>query len=75
MSPTSASALAQLDSLRDTLTKDQIDSDPVTRQKACLQARKLWLELEEPGDLIDRIIYQVKGPKTIYPGWIEFHEV
>ena len=62
MSSMTASALERLDSLREALTKDHIDTDPVAKQKACLQARRLWLELEEPGDLIDRIIYQVEIP-------------
>lgn len=60
MESSTGSVFEQLDSLRETLTKDyQPNNDPVARHKACLQARKLWLELEEPGNLIDRIIYQV----------------
>lgn len=30
-----------------------------TKLQACQLARKLWLELEEPGDLIDRMVYRV----------------
>lgn len=65
MSSTTASAIEQLDALRDSLTKNPIDNDPVAKQNACLQARKIWLELEEPGDLIDRIIFQVRGFQRI----------
>lgn len=32
------------------------------RRQACNLARKVWIELEEPGDLVDRLIYQVRLP-------------
>lgn len=31
------------------------------RLQACQLARKLWLELEEPGDSVDRLIFQVSN--------------
>lgn len=33
--------------------------DRLARKIAADSARKLWLELEEPGDLVDRMIYSV----------------
>lgn len=45
-----------------------IDSDVDKRRakkQAAEAARRLWLELEEPGDLIDRIIYSVR--RIVWP--------
>ena len=37
--------------------------DSAIRQQASALAHKLWLELEEPGYLIDRIMFQVCIPE------------
>ena len=55
-----SSPLAQIDAISEILRKDGlVDKDKEARRKATLLARKLMIELEKPGDLIDRIIFQV----------------
>lgn len=55
-----SSPLARIDAIREILTKDgSVDADKEARRKAAYLARKLMIGLEEPGDLIDRIIFQV----------------
>ena len=66
MSPSAALSDSTLDLLRrieSTLKSDKASSrgkeGKELRAQACALARKLSVELEEPGDLIDRIAYQV----------------
>ena len=58
MTPFSSLELVQ--QLEQLLTSDQKSSNPRdTERRACELAHKLWLQLEEPGALIDRIAFQV----------------
>lgn len=60
--------LAQLQKLSESNRNDL--SQKGVRLQACELARKLWLELEETGDLIDRIVFQVLNniSQTSRPG-------
>ena len=58
-------ALARLKELESLIQSNSGAEDKPVRQQASALARKLWLELEEPGDLIDRIVYQVR-PVHLY---------
>ena len=54
------SLLSQLEVAIDRVTGEEWDKeDPTTRRKACDTLRKLSLDLEEWGDLVDRVIYSV----------------
>ena len=50
--------------LQDSLGQTKAPSDDkeskTIRKKACVLAEKLWQELVEPGDFIDRILFQVR---------------
>ena len=55
------SLLNQLEAAIDRVPSDEWDKeDPTTRRKACDTLRKLSLDLEEWGDLVDRVIYSVR---------------
>ena len=60
----STNALDLLKSLQDLLVSRPASSQDaggkIAKQQACKIAHRLWLELEEPGDLVDRIVYQVR---------------
>ena len=54
------SLLSQLEVAIDRVPGEEWDKeDPTTRRKACDTLRKLSLDLEEWGDLVDRVIYSV----------------
>lgn len=47
----------QLQQLLSSNSTDDLHRD--VKRQACDLAHKIWLELEEPGDLIDRLVFQV----------------
>lgn len=58
-----ADILAQLQSIKAHLAgSDVVELDTVSRLEAVKIARSISIDLEDPGDLIDRIIYQVHLP-------------
>ena len=58
MEPDTASLLGQIDSLGKTLSGDP-EQDCTTRKQLRIAARNLTRALEEPGDVIERICWQV----------------
>lgn len=52
--------LSQLQSIRTQLAHDEVDKlDPARRSEAAALAQMIMVDIEDPGNLIDRIIYQV----------------
>lgn len=52
--------LTQLRSIKDQLARDGVVKlDPESRREAAELAHKIGLDIENPGKLIDRILYQV----------------
>ena len=37
---------------------------PTVRRQACEKLRKLSTDIEDPGDLVDRVVYQVRASPT-----------
>ena len=65
MTTESSSLFDELDSICQRIAKiEWRDQDVARKRKASNNLRKLSVDLEEPGDLIDRIIYQV-GPHPL----------
>ena len=59
------SVLAELEVVCQRLSKvNWQDKDVAQRRKACSMLRNLSIELEESGDLVDRVIYQVNTSRT-----------
>ena len=58
MEPNTASLLAQIDSLGKNLSGDP-QQDCTTRKQLRIAARDLNRALEEPGDTIERVCFQV----------------
>ena len=58
MEPDTASLLAQIDSLGKDLSAD-LQQDSVTRRQLRIAAGNLYRALEEPGDVIERVCFQV----------------
>jgi hypothetical protein len=50
-----------LDNLNKLFEDGQVESIRDVRKQACNLARQLWIELQEPGEFVDRMIYQVRG--------------
>ena len=57
MATSQQALVAQLQGQLDSVDVDNLDKH--TRLQACDLAHQLWLRLEQPGDLVDRIIFQV----------------
>ena len=56
------SLVSQLESAYKGMPKDEwVLQDPAIRRKSCDTLRKLSAELEDPGDLVDRVVYQVNA--------------
>ena len=63
--------LAELEAVCQRLSKVKWqDKDVALRRKACSMLRNLSIELEESGDLVDRVIYQVNTSR-IYGDFTE----
>lgn len=58
MEPDTASLLAQIDSLGKDLSTD-LQQDRVTRRQLRIATENLCRALEEPGDVIERVCFQV----------------
>jgi hypothetical protein len=48
-----------LDGLNKLFEDERIQTKSEVRKQASVLARQLWVELQEPGEFIDRMIYQV----------------
>ena len=58
--PQSAAILQQLQDLLNVYERKTDDGNvKAARKKACMLAEDLWYDLLEPGDYIDRVIFQV----------------
>lgn len=56
------SLVSQLESACKGMPKDEWDlQDPAIRRETCNTLRRLSAELEDPGDLVDRVVYQVNA--------------
>ena len=67
MTTESSSLFDELDSICQRIAKIQWrDQDVALKRKASNNLRKLSVDLEEPGDLIDRIIYQVESHPSVF---------
>ena len=61
------SLLNQLEAAIAQVPKDEWDAqDPTIKRKSCDTLRKLSLDLEDWGDLVDRVIYSVCGLRPTF---------